>query len=918
MSTEVQPPRAARPEPTPHRADSRPGSRGLIGGWRVAIRIARREARRAKRRTLLMLVTIMLPVLAVSATAVVLKTAEISSLEGLDSRLGAADARIVVEDGVTDVEHGVDPDQAGGWSEQQGGERADLGQVLAALGRDVPTAELREFEVKAKVADGVVVVGAIEFDPADPLTEGLATLTSGRWPSAAGEVTITEPLLDEGVAVGDELPLVGPENEALSSVRVVGVARDPRSRTWPRAIGLPGTLAAATTKQSSSLDRTSTWLVGGGPVAWEDVRALNAIGGWVLSRAVVEDPPAEAAAYGSEDDDALMAVIGLVVAMVLIEVVLLAGPAFAVGARKQARTIALVVAAGGTPAQARRIVLGTAVVIGGLASLVGIVGGLAVGAGVLPIAQRWSGEWFGPFDPPWLLLGGVAGFGLAAALLAAAVPAWIASRQDVVAVLAGRRGDRPPSLRSPILGLVLLGLGVAGAAASSRASSGGEAQIAGAAILAVLGMVLLVPVVVVVLARLGAGLPLPLRYAVRDAARHRSRTVPAVAAVAATVVGVVALGIAAASDEAENAETYTLSQPLESGLVTITDNMTGEPSVGADDDWTAVQAAIAARLPGAALQQIDGVVLSEEADSEGFEIEIATPAGAAVLESYGGALPAGILVGETLPTSLVGISADDRARADRALAAGGAVGISDAAVGGDRGEVTLTRYSYDDVSEETTQETRMKAPVAVVRPAPGTAPASSVLSPKLASALGLRFEQVGLSLAAPVDAAAERDLKTRLKGVTPDAHLSVERGYQRGPEATLILVVLAGLGAVLMLAGTLTATSLALSDAQPDLATLAAVGAAPRSRRSIAAAYALVIGVVGSVLGAAVGFVPGWAVTYPLTGDSWRPEASGLPDHFVDIPWLLIGAVVIGLPLVTAAVAGLTTRSRLPMVARID
>ena len=69
-------------------------------------------------------------------------------------------------------------------------------------------------------------------------------------------------------------------------------------------------------------------------------------------------------------------------------------------------------------------------------------------------------------------------------------------------------------------------------------------------------MILLVPVVVAALARLARRLPLVARYAVRDAARHRTRTVPAVAAVAATVAGVVALGIANASDAAESEATY--------------------------------------------------------------------------------------------------------------------------------------------------------------------------------------------------------------------------------------------------------------------------------------------------------------------------------------------------------------------------
>ena len=69
----------------------------------------------------------------------------------------------------------------------------------------------------------------------------------------------------------------------------------------------------------------------------------------------------------------------------------------------------------------------------------------------------------------------------------------------------------------------------------------------------------------------------------------------------------------------------------------------------------------------------------------------------------------------------------------------------------------------------------------------------------------------------------------------------------------MIQLVLGGLGAVLMLGGTLTATFLALSDARPDLATLSAVGASPRMRRGVAASYALVVG------GAARCSGPQWA-----------------------------------------------------------
>ena len=152
-----------------------------------------------------------------------------------------------------------------------------------------------------------------------------------------------------------------------------------------------------------------------------------------------------------------------------------------------------------------------------------------------------------------------------------------------------------------------------------------------------------------------------------------------------------------------------------------------------------------------------------------------------------------------------------------------------------------------------------------------------------------------------------------VSAVAANAGFYVERGYQADQGTVIVQLVLAGLGAVLMLGGTLTATFLALSDARPDLATLSAVGASPRRRRGIAASYALVVGFVGALLGAAVGFVPGLAITVPLTAPPYSDTGP-----FIDVPWLLVVGLVVGLPLVTALVVALTTRSRLPLVARLD
>lgn len=55
-------------------------------------------------------------------------------------------------------------------------------------------------------------------------------------------------------------------------------------------------------------------------------------------------------------------------------------------------------------------------------------------------------------------------------------------------------------------------------------------------------------------------------------------------------------------------------------------------------------------------------------------------------------------------------------------------------------------------------------------------------------------------------------------------------------------------------------------------------------------------------------------MSYPLTRNV---NGSG-PSHYLVIPWPQIVALVLLLPLLTALLVGLVTRSRLPMVARLD
>ena len=180
--------------------------------------------------------------------------------------------------------------------------------------------------------------------------------------------------------------------------------------------------------------------------------------------------------------------------------------------------------------------------------------------------------------------------------------------------------------------------------------------------------------------------------------------------------------------------------------------------------------------------------------------------------------------------------------------------------------------------------------------------------------LGLEAATTALVLSSDVTADEERDAREALAALPAQPTLYVERGYQRPDEVVIIQLVLGGLGAVLMLGGTLTATFLALSDARPDLATLAAVGASPRTRRGVASSYALVVGLVGALLGARSGSsrASRSAIHSPAATTAGHRRAV----HYLDVPWLLVLGVVVVLPLLTAAVVGLSRSA--PLAARLD
>ena len=226
-------------------------------GWRPALRIAWRDALRHRGRSILVLVMISLPVLAVSAAAVIIKTADVSGLEGAERHLGSADARVRTE-GRGAVVQAPDPSR-GEWaqlSEISYDNSTTEDDVRAVLGADARLLPLATGWSRARLGDRVIDFSTTGVDLSDPLAEGLFDLETGRMPEAAGDVVVNDAMLAKGFAVGDDLEVNG------SALRIVGSGRDATSRNLPVVLGAFDDLP-------SDAANVREWLVESGPVSWD-------------------------------------------------------------------------------------------------------------------------------------------------------------------------------------------------------------------------------------------------------------------------------------------------------------------------------------------------------------------------------------------------------------------------------------------------------------------------------------------------------------------------------------------------------------------------------------------------------------------------------------------------------------------------
>ncbi|WP_329579141.1 FtsX-like permease family protein [Kitasatospora sp. NBC_01250] len=906
---------------------------------KLALRIARRDALRAKGRSALVLAMIALPVIGVAGADVVYRSAQLDPGERVARVMGTADALIsypapgsavqqapFADDGTRYVPSGADQASTPEVAKSLRTDPAALiTSLLPAGSRLVPAAPGPEATASSR--DGLFATATGEADLTGSLWSGRLNVVRGHAPNAPFQAAVTQDFLNQsGLSLGSTTTLKGLEKQPYTLTAVVEY---PGDLSKVALIGRPGEVitplkdaqpapkdfAAAVADPGDTID-VPAWLVqlpAGDSLDWNKVQEFNRYGYTVTSRSVALNPPPRSAVpyyrfqFTLPGSGFTAVVVATVAGMALLETALLAGPAFAVGARRSRRQLALVAAAGGDRSQVGAVVLGAGVVLG----TVGAAAGVLLGTGLVAVLRPWfeqtAGSRFGHLDLHPLDLLGIAVVGLVTALLAAVLPAVQAARQDVVQSLRGTTRVKPAGRRITLLGALMV---LAGAATALLGASVAQANrlvlgsydartlaVFGGSVTAELGLLLCTPMLVSLLGRLAHHLPLGPRLALRDSARHRGRTAPAVAAMMAAVAGAVAVGVYTTSSDAQAKAEYRAAAP--SGAVTL--SLTND-----DPTVPRMRTTVEEQLPGlgqrADIAQVTYAFCDQCSSDVTFKPD--TPG------QQNRGLPR-VLAGDA--TALHNLFGLHDPAAEAALAGGKAVVFDPGYI--KDGKVTLVLLGAIGAPVQPGQSVQpsqheVSLDALLVDNPVEAAYGTGLVSPATVEQLHLQLrsaKSVWLPAAAPTEKDQQR-ATAAVNGINASAELDVERGFQS--KSDLVTLALTGFAVLVVLGAAGIATGLAAADSRPDQATLAAVGAPPRIRRTLAGLQCGLIAVVGAVLGTLSGYVP--AVALRRARDLAYSGSQGVHTPILT-PWSLILLVVLVLPLVAGLVAAATTSSRIPL-----
>src|SRR5665811_1526339 len=285
---------------TTNRSGGSPSTTGRfarwVAGWRVAIRIARRDARRYKWRSALIVAMVGLPVLLLTSGITLMATFDVSMAESVPRVMGSAQARIYNSGAGRQITQS--PDSRSMHNTNGGAET--LAVPGFASGSDWTTSKVQkvtggrviptiESWLRVTLGDRRPTMQVLGIDARDPLARGMTELVSGRWARTTSEIVVTEAGIAGGLPREGTLTTTGADGTPRQ-LSVVGVATGQTEQGPPFLVALPGLVTAVADQSRVSaaflLGRTD-------PVTWADVRRLNDYGLLVQRRQVFLNPPPE-------------------------------------------------------------------------------------------------------------------------------------------------------------------------------------------------------------------------------------------------------------------------------------------------------------------------------------------------------------------------------------------------------------------------------------------------------------------------------------------------------------------------------------------------------------------------------------------------------------------------------------------------
>jgi putative ABC transport system permease protein len=807
---------------------------GGIAARRAVVRWAWRLFRREWRQQVLVLALLTLAV----AAAIFSVSAAYNVVPSSDARFGTANQRLTLARS--------DPGELGA---DVAAVRAWFGTVDVIGQRQVPVpGSVETLELRAQ-------------DPRGPYGAPMLALLEGRWPSAAGEVAVTDAVAASlQVGVGDALALLdGRDRTVVGLVENPGDLRDEFALMPPSHDALPG---SATILVRASRERAFA-LPAAIQAQWESRPECHATLICVTPRQ-------------SEQATAAAGVLGLIT-VVLLLVSLIAAAGFVVVAQSRLRQLGMLAAIGATERHLRLVLLANGAVVGVIAAVIGTAVALLGWIGVAPALETATGHRIDRLDLPWWLIGAGMLLAVATATAAAWWPARAVARIPVALALSARPPRPKPAHRSALAAGVLVATGVVCLAAgidSSRDQVNPPLVIVGTVTIA-LGILLAGPPAIRVLAAAGARSPVAVRLALRDLSRYQARSGAALAAISLGLAIPIAIVIAATAAE-YTADEGNLSDRQVLIRVGDTQPLIPERTPAQLDRLKAQVDRFVATLDDAAVVALD--VAMNPADREGRNGEVLRPA---------------VVVGRQVDERTVRGLAVLYVATPELLHH---VGIDPASVGPDT--TVLTVHGGDllfaNVSNERNKS--IQGVEQVDLPAYSSAPTSFITQGGLRRG-GWKPMHAGWLVEASepltsAQLAVARDLAA-------DAGLTIEaRDTQDELPAIRSGVTAAGM---LLALGILAMTvGLIRGEAAGDLRTLTATGATGRTRRNLAAATAGALALLGVLLG-------GFGAYLALIA-GYQDDLGALGR----VPVGHLAVTLVGLPL-TAAAAGWLLAGREPL-----